>query len=127
MNTKKRRERDKTIEGKKEEGKKRKREEGEEDEDKTRVRIAAFNVNGMNGKVDECILMIKEQELEMLFILETWQKESDGQSRRQIIASLRDKETVFTRGKHGVALMVHPGMLERSKEWNIVTDETNRT
>jgi hypothetical protein len=126
MNPLKRGRGDNTPERNNENRKRKDRDNREEGRVKTHVRIAAFNVNGLSGKIDDCVKLIQEQKLEMLFILETWLKEAKEQKHRQVITYLSDNKTKLTRGKHGVALMVPREMLEKSKEWTIITDEQDR-
>jgi exonuclease III len=89
-------------------------------------KIAAFNVNGLNGKIDDCLKMMDEQKMELMFLSETWLKADKQVPHRQIIVSLADNEAAFTRGHHGLALIVPNRNIEAAKGWSIVTDNVDR-
>lgn len=89
-------------------------------------RIAAFNVNGITGKIDDCLRLMDEKNLELMFLSETWLKADKQVPHRQIVVSLADNEAAFTRGHHGLALIVPNKHMEAAKTWSIVTDNEDR-
>lgn len=85
--------------------------------------VAAFNVNGLTGKIDDCLKLMDEKNIELMFVSETWLKTDKRVPHRQIVVSLTDSEAAFTRGHHGLAMIVPNRLMEAAKGWTIVTDD----
>lgn len=90
------------------------------------IKIGAFNVNGINGKIDDCLQIVDEERLEMLFVSETWLKVKQVLSHRQMIVSLADTDITFSRGHHGLGLIIPAHLMETSRSWSITVDSVDR-
>ena len=80
-------------------------------------KVGFVNINGIRTKVDKIKEVMREQDLDVLVLVETWLKVGDNAALRPTVVDIRkDVRPGMTRGNGGIVVVAKPGIKVRVEE-----------